>query len=106
MKNRIDVLFENKRENILSIFFTAGFPTENGTLEIVENLDTAGTDMLEIGIPFSDPLADGPVIQESSTSALKNGMTLQKIFSDLEPLRSKSQIPVLLMGYLNSLVQF
>jgi tryptophan synthase alpha chain len=106
MKNRIDQLFERKKKNILSVFFTAGYPEKNNSLNLIECLDEAGTDMVEVGIPFSDPSADGPMIQESSAIALRNGITLQKIFSDLELLRKKTQIPVLFMGYLNSMMQF
>lgn len=106
MKNRIDTLFQNKKENILSIFFTAGFPHLNDTLKIIESLDKAGVDMIEIGIPFSDPLADGEIIQQSSAQALKNGMSLSLLFSQLETLRNSTGKPVLLMGYLNSVLQF
>ena len=78
--NRINKVFENKKE-ILSIYFTAGFPNLSDTSSIIENLDKSGVDMIEIGLPFSDPLADGPTIQQSSSTALKNGMTTKKLFS-------------------------
>lgn len=106
MKNRIDALFEAKKENILSIFFTAGYPKPLDTLRIIKILDTTQVDVIEIGIPFSDPLADGPIIQKSSMAALENGMTLKKIFEDLKALREHTQLPILVMGYLNSVLRF
>lgn len=106
MKNRIKQLFERKKENIISIYITAGFPFLNDTLKIVKELDTAGVDMIEIGFPFSDPLADGPVIQQSSEVAIENGMTLKVLFDQLKELRTVTQLPVLLMGYLNPVLQF
>lgn len=106
MQNRIDKLFEKKKENILSVFFTAGYPNLNDAISIIEKLDKSGADLIEIGIPFSDPIADGPVIQKSSEIALKNGMSLKLLFKYLEKLRTKNEIPVLLMGYLNSIEQF
>jgi tryptophan synthase alpha chain len=106
MKNRIDLLFEQKQKDILSIFLTAGFPKRNDTLPIIELLSNANVDLVEIGIPFSDPLADGPIIQNSSLVALNNGMSLKGLFADLTNLRSKTEMPILLMGYLNSVLQF
>lgn len=106
MNNRIKQLFEHKQENILSIYVTAGFPQLVDTLSIVKSLDEAGVDMIEIGFPFSDPLADGPVIQQSSEIAINNGMTLEVLFEQLKELRKVTQLPVLLMGYLNPLLQF
>lgn len=106
MKNRITTTFQQKNKNILSIFFTAGYPNLNDTLSIVENLEKAGVDMIEIGIPFSDPLADGPVIQESSEKALKNGMSLTLLFDQLTTLRKNTTIPIVLMGYLNPILQY
>ena len=106
MKNRIDELFIRKNENILSIFLTAGFPKKGDTLEIIKHLDAAGVDMIEIGIPYSDPLADGPIIQQSSQVALQNGVTLKNTFEQLKSLRNITQMPVLLMGYLNTVMQF
>ncbi len=106
MKNRITTTFQQKDKNILSIFFTAGYPNLNDTLTIVENLEKAGADMIEIGIPFSDPLADGPVIQESSEKALKNGMSLTILFDQLKELRKNTSIPIVLMGYLNPILQY
>ncbi len=106
MKNRIDKLFETKNENILSIFLTAGYPKQTDTLTIIKELDLSGVDMIEIGIPYSDPLADGPIIQLSSQVALENGVTLKNTFEQLQSLRSITQMPVLLMGYINTVLQF
>ena len=104
--NRIDQLFQQKRESILSVYFTAGYPSLNDTLPVLEALQKNGIDMAEIGIPFSDPMADGPVIQESSTVALRNGMSLKRLFEQLESVREKVSIPLVLMGYLNPVMQF
>lgn len=103
--NRIDKLFEKKKSKVLNIYYTAGFPQKNSTLVIAETLQKSGVDILEIGIPFSDPLADGPIIQKSSEIALKNGMTLLFLFEQLKSLREKITIPVLFMGYLNPILQ-
>lgn len=104
--NRIQKLFQQKDKNILSIYFTAGFPTLNSTLEIIEYLDASEVDMIEIGMPFSDPLADGLTIQHANTIALKNGMSIRVLLEQLQHLRSITSKPVLLMGYLNPIVQF
>jgi tryptophan synthase alpha chain len=104
--NRINRLFQNKQAQVLSVYFTAGYPVLNSTVEIIQSLSDAGVDMIEIGIPFSDPLADGPVIQSSSTLALKNGMSLKLLFDQLKYIRNKTDIPLLLMGYLNPVLQF
>lgn len=106
MQNRIDTLFERKKENILSIFLTAGYPNLNDTLSAIKILDKTDVDLLEIGIPFSDPIADGPIIQQSSMTALNNGMTLKVLFEQLQSLRTVSQLPILLMGYINSVMQY
>ncbi len=106
MSNRIDQLFQRKQENILSVFLTAGYPNLNDTMNIVKQLDASLADMIEIGIPYSDPIADGPVIQQSSQAALNNGMSLKLLFEQLKELRLHTQIPVLLMGYLNPVMQF
>jgi len=106
MTNRIQQLFAKKQGNILSIYFTAGYPKFNDTLSIIQHLDESGADLVEVGFPFSDPLADGPVIQQSSQQAIKNGMTLEKLFSQLQGLRQVTQMPVVLMGYLNPVLQF
>ncbi|MFM7022762.1 MAG: tryptophan synthase subunit alpha [Flavobacteriales bacterium] len=104
--NRLDSLFQQKKNNILSIFITAGFPKLNDTADIVKALEASGVDFIELGIPFSDPLADGPVIQDSSTVALKNGMTLKLLLSQLKDIRKEVKIPILLMGYINPVLQF
>ncbi len=105
--NRINELFANKgNKRILSIYFTAGYPTLDGTLEIAEALEKSGADFLEIGFPYSDPVADGPVIQHSSEVALQNGMNLQVLFEQLKDLRKRVNLPVLLMGYVNPVLQY
>jgi len=104
--NRIDTRFQQKKNNLLSIYFTAGFPHLNDTLGIIKQLDEAGVDMIEIGFPFSDPLADGPVIQQSSGKAIANGITLKLLFEQLKDVRQHTQIPLILMGYMNPVLQF
>lgn len=104
--NRIDQLFQTKKENVLSIYFTAGHPELNNTVEIIKALEKSGADMIEIGMPFSDPMADGPVIQQSSLKALNNGMTLKLLFEQLKNIRKEVKIPLLLMGYLNPVFRF
>src|ERR1700741_344303 len=105
MQNRIDQLFHTKKENILSIFLTAGYPKPLDTIEIIKQLNTTKVDLIEVGIPYSDPIADGPVIQESSLVALNNGVSLKFIFEQLQTLRIHTELPILLMGYLNCVVQ-
>jgi len=104
--NRINKLFEQKDKSVLSIYFTAGYPALNDTLDIAEALEKAGADFLEIGIPYSDPLADGPVIQNSSLTSINNGMTIKVLFEQLKDLRKRVSIPVLLMGYFNPVLQY
>ncbi|HCE58625.1 MAG TPA: tryptophan synthase subunit alpha [Prolixibacteraceae bacterium] len=106
MKNRINQLFETKKENILSVYFTAGFPNLNDTVEIIQQLEKNGVDLIEIGMPFSDPTADGPTIQRSSETALKNGMNLKLLFEQLKNIRETVKIPLILMGYINPVYQF
>lgn len=106
MKNRITALFERKDKNILSIYFTAGFPELNDALTIISELGKSGADLIEIGMPFSDPVADGPVIQHSSEIALKNGMTINLLFEQLKEIRKSVSIPLILMGYLNPVMQY
>lgn len=106
MKNRITALFEKKNTDILSVFYTAGFPALQDTMAIAEHLQDAGVDMMEIGIPFSDPVADGPVIQASNTVALKNGMTVPLLLEQLKEIRKKVSMPIVLMGYLNPVYQY
>lgn len=96
----------NADRKILSIYFTAGYPNLNDTVSIIEELEKSGVDMIEIGLPFSDPLADGVVIQNSSTIALKNGMTTDLLFKQLEDIREKIKIPLLIMGYFNPILQY
>jgi len=103
--NRIDQKF-NEDKSLLSIYFSAGHPTLEDTVPILESLQRSGVDMVEIGLPFSDPLADGPTIQDSSTKALKNGMTTKKLFSQLEGVRQTISLPLILMGYFNPILQF
>ncbi|WP_445736708.1 tryptophan synthase subunit alpha [Mariniflexile sp.] len=97
-------LQENKK--LLSIYFTAGYPTLNDTVTIIQNLEKSGVDMIEIGLPFSDPLADGPTIQASSTQALKNGMTTEVLFNQLKNIRKTVSIPLIIMGYFNPVLQY
>ena len=103
--NRIDQKFQENKK-LLSIYFSAGHPNLEDTVPILKNLQAAGVDMVEIGLPFSDPLADGPTIQESSTKALSNGMTTEKLFSQLENIREHITIPLVLMGYFNPMMQY
>ena len=91
---------------MLSIYFTAGYPALEDTVPIIKELEKSGVDMIEIGLPFSDPLADGPVIQQSSTRALKNGMTSAKLFEQLKGIRSEVKIPLIIMGYFNPILQY
>jgi len=104
--NRIDKLFRNKPSDVLTIYFTAGFPNINDTEEIIMELDSAGVDLIEIGMPYSDPLADGPTIQASSSVAIQNGMNLDLLFKQLEPIRTKTDVPLVLMGYYNQVLQY
>ena len=103
--NSIDTSFR-KNKKIVSIYVTAGFPNLEDTADILASLEENGADMIEIGLPFSDPLADGPTIQESSTQALKNGMTTEILFEQLQGIRKKVSIPLILMGYFNPMLQF
>ncbi|MCM1021950.1 MAG: tryptophan synthase subunit alpha [Muribaculum sp.] len=105
--NRLEKLFSKKNKDILSIYFTAGYPTADSVAPIISELSAAGVDMIEVGMPFSDPMADGPVIQHSSAVALSNGMTLGRLLDEVEQARRKSPDTVLvLMGYLNPMMQF
>jgi tryptophan synthase alpha chain len=106
MKNRIIDLFNEKQSEILSIFFTAGFPKLTDTKTILESLDKSGVDLVEIGMPYSDPIADGETIQRSNKVALDNGMTLNVLFEQLAEIRKTVSIPLILMGYLNPVEQF
>lgn len=104
--NRLNKLFATKKDNLLSIYYTAGYPELNTTLDIAEALEKAGVDFLEIGFPYSDPVADGPTIQHSSEKALENGMNLNLLFEQLANLRKQVSIPILLMGYANPMIQY
>lgn len=104
--NRIDHLLQTKKQNILSVYFTAGYPKLNDTETIIIELEKAGVDLIEIGMPFSDPIADGPVIQESSEIALKNGMSVKLLFEQLKNIRKKVNIPLILMGYINPVMHY
>jgi tryptophan synthase alpha chain len=104
--NRLEKQLASKPQNLLSIFFTAGYPSPGGTRQAILDLAAAGADLVEVGIPFSDPLADGPTIQASSHAALENGMSLEKLFGQLEGIRSETDMPLVLMGYLNPVLQF
>ena len=105
--NKINSLFANtKDEKLLSLYFCAGCPTLNGTADVILTLQRRGIAMIEVGIPFSDPLADGPVIQSAATQALKNGMSLQLLFSQLKAIKDQVDIPLILMGYLNPILHY
>ena len=104
--NRIDKLFKQETNKVLSVYFTAGFPNLNDTVPVIQSLEKNGVRLIEIGIPFSDPMADGPVIQASGSKALENGMNLKTLFSQLSTIRESVQIPLVLMGYLNPIMQF
>lgn len=103
--NRINQTL-NQDKKLLSIYFTAGFPQLGDTVPILEQLQEADVDMIELGLPFSDPLADGPTIQESSTQALRNGMTTDKLFTQLESIRDRIHVPMIVMGYFNPMMQY
>ena len=96
----------NEDKKLLSIYFTAGYPNIDDTVSIIQNLEKSGVDMIEIGLPFSDPLADGPTIQASSTAALKNGMTTETLFEQLKDIRKSVSIPLIIMGYFNPVLQY
>ena len=107
MKNRIITLFATKPKNILSVYYTAGFPSLDSTVSIAQHLANAGADIIEIGIPFSDPVADGPTIQESNKIALQNGMNLPLVLDQVKAIRKAGvDVPVILMGYLNPVLQY
>lgn len=106
IQNRIMELFEKRKGRILSVYFTAGFPNLNDTVPIMQYLQEAGADIIEVGIPFSDPVADGPTIQESNKQALDNGITLKILFEQLADMRKEISIPVILMGYINPVIQY
>ena len=104
--NRIDEVFSKKKKGVLNIYFTAGYPKIDDTLRIARALEAAGVDLIEIGIPYSDPIADGPTIQDSSQKALDAGMSLKLLMKQLQDLRKYVKIPVILMGYINPVLQY
>jgi len=104
--NRITNLFNSKSKDILNVYFTAGYPAVEDTTTIIHELESAGVDLIELGMPYSDPMADGPTIQESGAIALKNGMTVDKLFNQVAEVRKTSQIPLILMGYFNQVIQY
>ncbi|SFW67875.1 tryptophan synthase subunit alpha [Cellulophaga fucicola] len=103
--NRINQKMQEDKK-LLSLYFTAGYPELNNTVKIIKDLEASGIDMIEIGLPFSDPLADGPTIQNSSTIALKNGMTTKLLFEQLKDIRKTVSIPLIIMGYFNPMLQY
>ena len=106
LKMKEDNLPAGQAGKLLSIYFTAGYPALNDTVQIIQDLEKSGVDMIEIGLPFSDPLADGPTIQESSTAALKNGMHTELLFEQLKDIRQTVSIPLIVMGYFNPMLQY
>lgn len=104
--SRIQELFSKKKQNVLNVYCTAGYPELNSTLTVMKALQSNGADIVELGMPYSDPLADGPVIQASSTKALANGMTIAALFAQLKDFRKEIQLPVVLMGYMNPILQY
>ena len=104
--NRIEELFQRKQRNVLNVYVTAGYPNLNDTITIMQALEANGADLIELGMPYSDPLADGPVIQQSSSIAIANGMTIETLFTQLKDLRNSVSVPVILMGYMNPVLQY
>lgn len=104
--SRISDLFKRKNKKVLNIYCTAGYPNSDSTMRVIQSLEECGADIVELGMPYSDPLADGPVIQQSSTIALSHGMTIKRLFEQLKDLRTHNQIPVILMGYMNPVLQY
>ncbi|MDE3144332.1 MAG: tryptophan synthase subunit alpha, partial [Bacteroidota bacterium] len=104
--SRLKNLFRQKAQNILNVYCTAGYPELNSTLKVMKALEQNGADLIELGMPYSDPLADGPVIQASSSKALHNGVTIHVLFEQLENFRNEINVPVILMGYMNPVLQY
>lgn len=104
--SRIKTLFEAKSKNVLNVYCTAGYPQLNSTLDVMKALQENGADLIELGMPYSDPLADGPVIQNSSLVALANGMTIETLFAQLKDARKEINVPIILMGYMNPVMQY
>lgn len=106
MTNKLDEVFNNKKAGLLNVYCSAGYPHLNSTTEVILSLQEAGADMIEVGIPYSDPIADGPVIQRSNNIALGNGMSIPMLFSQLESITSELTVPLILMGYFNPILQY
>ncbi|MFK8104623.1 MAG: tryptophan synthase subunit alpha [Saprospiraceae bacterium] len=104
--DRLSRLFQEKQQDILNIYFTAGYPNLQDTETIIHSLEKSGVDLIEIGMPYSDPMADGPTIQESGDAALLNGMTLEILFDQITAVRKKSDVPLIMMGYFNQMMQY
>ncbi|MEI9933688.1 MAG: tryptophan synthase subunit alpha [Ferruginibacter sp.] len=104
--SRLKELFERKQHNVLNVYCTAGYPKLDSTLDVMQSLQENGADLIELGMPYSDPLADGPVIQASSLTALHNGMSIHVLFEQLNHFRKRISIPVILMGYMNPVLQY
>ena len=104
--NRLEELFQLKKNNVLNVYCTAGFPQLNSTLTVMKTLQDNGADIIELGMPYSDPLADGPVIQASGSKALENGMTIETLFAQLQDCRKEIYVPIILMGYMNPVLQY
>src|SRR6187431_2992202 len=104
--SKLRELFKRKDNKVLNVYCTAGYPQLNSTLEVMKALQENGADIIELGMPYSDPLADGPVIQQSSSVALANGMTIKKLFEQLKDFRKNISVPVVLMGYMNPVLQY
>ncbi len=104
--NKLDILLKDKYKDLLSMYFTAGYPNLDDSREIIDSLESNGADLIEIGIPFSDPVADGPVIQTSNAAAIENGMTLRMLFEQLKSVNPNSKLPKILMGYFNPVLQY
>jgi tryptophan synthase, alpha subunit len=106
ISNRLTELFQKKSNNLLNIYFTAGYPKLNDTVTVLKALEKAGVDMVEIGMPYSDPVADGPIIQQSSLDSINSGMTIKTLLGQLKDIRKEVTIPILVMGYFNTVMQY
>lgn len=106
MNNKLTELFQQKNSDLLNVYCTAGYPAKDSTIKVLSALQKNGVDMIEVGMPYSDPIADGPVIQQSNMQALENGMTIELLFTQLEEAKATIDTPIILMGYLNPVLQF
>ncbi len=106
MNNKLTQLFQEKNKNLLNVYFTAGYPKKESTAEVLLALQNSGVDMIEVGMPYSDPIADGPIIQQSNMAAIENGMTIQLLFEQLNNAKSRITTPLIMMGYLNPVLQY